>query len=92
VPTLKRYIETHCRDNGFRGLFEDSCELCRVTVGLVARMHERGLTPGELAARAGVPVRDVTDLRDAERCSFDTAAALCICLGVPPPDGCRRAP
>jgi hypothetical protein len=92
VPTLKRYVANHCEDPEFRGLYEQSCEVCRVTVELVARLDGLGLPPEEIAARSGVTVRDLTDLREADRCSYAAVVSLCAYLGVPPPAGCRRKP
>jgi hypothetical protein len=92
VPTLKRYLDMQCANAEFRGLYNESCEVCRVTVDLVARMHALGLKAEEVAGRAGVTVRELTDLVEADHCSYEMAAKLCQCLGALPPDTCRRKP
>jgi hypothetical protein len=90
VPTLKKYIQEQCADPVFRAKYEGFCEICPVTVALVARLHESGLMREEIAARSGVSPADLADLEEAERCSYAVVAKLSAWLGVPGPKKCGK--
>ena len=90
MPTLKNYINRKCEDASFRKMYEESCEICPVTVALIDRMYRMGLSREETALKAGVSIRELTDIEEAEKCSYDVAANLCRALGLPEPADCRK--
>lgn len=90
MPTLKRYVIEQCADPAFRRLYEEFCEVCAVTVELVARLHRLGLAPGEAAAKFGLTVRELDEFIDAEYCSPAVVEKICAGLGIAPPADCRK--
>jgi DNA-binding XRE family transcriptional regulator len=90
MSTLENYINRKCGDPGFRKLYEESCEICRVTVELIDRMYQTGLSKDETARKAGVTLQELSDIEEGEKCSYVAVLKLCRALDLPEPKGCRK--
>lgn len=90
MQTLEAFIARKCRDSEFLGIFNGGCTVCGKTVELIGKIHSEGWRIEELAEKAGVSVRELTELEEMDCCSYELVEKLCLSIGLEPPRDCRK--
>jgi phage-related protein/DNA-binding Xre family transcriptional regulator len=84
------WLHGRCSEPGFREQYERLCTVCGRTADIVGKMHERGISPAEMAERTGIPVENLRKLETADWCRFEEVRTLCRELGIEEPQSCVK--
>ncbi len=92
MQTLKGLLHQRFGDADFKRFFDRECHVCPVTVAIIARCDEQGLSLTKLAETLGVDEQALQQLADADYCDPELVRRLCRQLEIPAPATCPRRP
>lgn len=84
------YADRKLKDPDFRNQYKKNCNICKTTIELIGKMYSLGVSRENFAAKAEIPVEEITALEDGEYCRYDLVIELCHELQVPVPAKCKK--
>ena len=88
--SFRTYLKDKCADPAFFDQYLEQCNICPKTVLIITTMRDRGLSPEDVARRAGVDREHLELLESADRCEYNDIVKLCRFLGLPEPGECKK--
>ena len=92
MQAFRKYLEEQLCNPEFRDEYQDECNICKVTVGVINKIYAENLSKEEIAKKAGVDIKSLQDLESADKCYFEDVQKLCKVLGLEVPERCKKFP
>ena len=90
MRTFRSLINSKLCDEEFKCLFDQECNICKVTVRIIEKIHLEEISLDALATKLGVEKQEIQELEDAEHCNPNLVIRLCNYLSLEAPSDCPK--
>lgn len=90
MATFDSYKKDKLSNPEFKKRYTENCPICTTTVRIIDHMHRLGYSREKVAEIAGIDVRQLIDLEDAEHCDVEIVKKLWEAFNIEMPLHCTK--